>query len=91
MPRKPDRFERMVNSSFGVIPSNNQVDAGVANYMYREDAVKLLRRQHRAYVRMVRKYRNAIPAMRESINPDYVDGYDDFSRGIINALTSYKR
>ncbi len=55
MPRKPDRFERMVNKHFGIITSGNPVLADIANAIYREEAIKLLRRQHRAYVRMVEK------------------------------------
>jgi len=53
MPRKPDRFERMVKQIFGVIASTNPESARLEYYMYREDAVKLLRRQHRAMVRIV--------------------------------------
>lgn len=50
MPRKPDRFERMVNQNFGVIVSTNPENA---QYMYREDAVKLLRKEHAWVRRMV--------------------------------------
>lgn len=53
--KQPDRFERMVNRSFGVILSNDPVDGGVANCLYREEAAKLLRRQHRAYISLVHK------------------------------------
>lgn len=55
MAQKPDRFERMVNQNFGVIVSTNPENARLGQYMYREDAVKLLRRQHRAMVRLVHK------------------------------------
>jgi hypothetical protein len=44
MARKPDRFERMVEQVIGESP-----------IMFTHETLKLLRRQHRAYVQMVKK------------------------------------
>lgn len=44
MPRKPDRFERMVEQVIGESP-----------IMFTHETLKLLRRQHRAYVRILRQ------------------------------------
>lgn len=48
MLRKPDRFERMVNRVGFVEAWRGD------RKIYEADALKLLRRQHRAYVRMVK-------------------------------------
>lgn len=44
MARKPDRFERMVEQVIGESP-----------IMFTHETLKLLRRQHRYYMRLVRK------------------------------------
>lgn len=55
MPRvkKLDRFQQMVDKKFGVVLDANQIDAGVANALYRHSATALLRKYHRSVVRMV--------------------------------------
>ncbi len=55
--RKPDRFERMVTQLYfgnGFAPKGNWQDKDCFSAGKPRNILKLLRRQHRAYVRMVK-------------------------------------
>ena len=72
--RKPDRFEKMVMKAESVVDvSGYGIDTCA---VYSREVIKLLRRQHNAYVRMVKK----MPCL-------YADG-----RGqLLDAFTRYKK
>ncbi len=91
MPRKPDRFERMVNQNFGVIVSTRPENARLGQYMYREDAVKLLRRQHRAYVRMIQAHNRYIQSFPDrDIQLAWKDGNKYACTELLNQFKEYK-
>lgn len=89
MPRKPDRFERMVEKL-----SNNTLDGTAMTIRTgKAEIVKLLRRQHRAYVRMVEK------RMKERVGSEgrdirwnqMVDSYCQACMDIGSIFKHYKR
>lgn len=82
MQRKTDRFQRIVAQAGKRIDG---ISPALADPMF---TVKLLRRQHRAYVRMVNEqYKHS----RSKASPIYESGFFDAVEIIARLMKEYKR
>ncbi len=87
MARKPDRFERIVMK---------YIDKGIPDYdgciLTDREVVKLLRRQHRAYVRMIKDHNRSIQSFSDrDIQQAWKDGYGRACMELLNKLAEYTR
>lgn len=83
MAQKPDRFERMVEKA---------QDSFEALYLDKDQIVKILRRQHLAYIRMVEAHNRYIQSFPErEIQRAWKDGNKYACTELLNQFAEYKR
>ena len=76
MPRKPDRFERLLDGE---------------KFVMTQEVIKLLRKEHRWVERMIRKNRTSIDNHRDAFDTAYVDGYMEACDDFLNMLKQRRK
>jgi len=76
--RQPDKFEQIVRNAV-----RGQGTTNSRWYLHPEDAAKLLRKQHAAYVRMVKRAANANGdlGLSRSMKLDLLAAFDRYKKG----------
>lgn len=80
MPRKPDRFER-------VVIERSKKDSG----LWSDNVADLLRKEHRWVERMIQKNRTSIDNHRDAFDTAYVDGYMEACADFLNMLKQRRK
>jgi hypothetical protein len=87
--RKPDRFEALLTRREQVVDTD-YYGAPLCG-LYTPQIVQLLRREHRAYVRLVKREDSSFAKRYESCNPAFDRGYAMACADICDALARYRK